>query len=72
MYNISIYRWETEDDVKKLLLKHLPFYTDDWVYLSDYGHQFVADGIKEIVETKATKRSNELLIRIIRILSIFN
>jgi len=60
MYNITIYRWETGGDIKSLLLKHLPFYIDDWVHLSDYGHQFIADGIKEIVEAKAPKRSDHV------------
>jgi hypothetical protein len=62
-YDIKVYSWEVDGDVehmKHLLLQHLPLYSDDWVHLSDYGHQFIADGIQDIIKTVGTKRSDKV------------
>lgn len=62
-FNVKVYSWETDGDVehmKHLLLQHLPLFSDDWVHLSDYGHQFIADGLQEIIKTVGTKPSNKV------------
>jgi len=63
-YNTIIYSWEMKrkctsngeycNDMKQLILKHLPLNAEDWIHLSSEGHKFAADGIAEIVENNRT------------------
>jgi hypothetical protein len=62
-FNVKIYSWEIdadEEQMKHLLLNHLTLYSDDWVHLSEYGHQFIADGIQKIVKKFRIKRSDNV------------